>query len=460
MKTKMHTQITPRVVIVGGGFGGLHAARSLAKLPVRVTLLDRNNYHLFQPLLYQVATAGISPTDVAYPLRSIFRRQKNLEFRMAEVTDIDPEGRILTTTSGTMPYDYLVLAVGGQTNTFNNPSVAANSFPLKNLTDASEIRDHLLRIFEQASVEKDTTHRQDLLTFVIAGGGPTGVEMAGAISELIRLVLTKDYPQQDFSQARVLLLEAGDRLLPAMPPPLQQATITVLENKGVEVRLGAAVESYDGEKVQLRSGESISTRTLVWAAGIRAADLIYKLGAVQAAQGRVKIDPTLQLPGHPEVYIIGDAAFLEDEHGQPLPMLAPVAMQQGDLVGKNIRLALEGKAQINFHYKDPGTMATIGRNQAVAWIGPVKLTGFLAWVTWLVVHIYQLIGFRNRLLVLINWAWDYFFFDRAVRLIIPKESGPKVEQSPIGPLQSRGSGVQNKNIPITKGRTASNASSG
>jgi len=460
MKTDMDIKGRPSVVIVGGGFGGLHAARSLAKLPVEVTLLDRNNYHLFQPLLYQVATAGISPTDVAYPLRSIFRRQKNLEFRMAEVTDIDPVRRQLTTTSGIVPYDYLVLAVGGQTNTYNNPSVAANSFPLKSLTDASEIRDHLLRIFEQASVEKELTHRQNLLTFVIAGGGPTGVEMAGAISELIRLVLTRDYPHQDFSQARVLLLEAGDRLLPAMPVQLQQATVQALEKKGVEVRFGAAVESYDGNRVLLRSGESISTRTLVWAAGIRAADLIGKLDTVQAAQGRVKIDPTLLMPGHPEVYVIGDAASLEDELGQPLPMLAPVAMQQGDLVGKNIRLVLEGKPQINFHYKDPGTMATIGRNQAVAWIGPLKLHGFLAWVTWLVVHIYQLIGFRNRLLVLINWAWDYFFFDRAVRLIIPKGGSPKVGTMPKGPLQGRASDAQNKNIPITKGRTASNASSG
>jgi len=424
MKTQNPANLIPNVVIVGGGFGGLHAARSLAKLPVKITLIDKNNYHLFQPLLYQVATAGISPTDVAYPLRSIFRRHKNVEFRMAEVTGIDLESRKVSTNSGDVPYDYLVLAVGGQTNWYNNQSLAANSFPLKGLADASDIRDHLLRTFEQAATEKNPAARQALLTFVVAGGGPTGVEMAGAISELIRLVLTKDYPQQDFSQARVLLLEASDHLLPAMPEQLQRATAKALEKKGVEVQFGAIVDTFDGRRVTLHSGETIGTRTLIWAAGIRAAGLTDTLGAAQAAQRRLKVVPTLQLPERPEVYVIGDAAYLEDENGNPLPMLAPVAMQQGDLIGKNLRMVLEGKPQLAFHYKDPGTMATIGRNQAVAWIGPVKLTGFLAWVTWLVVHIYQLIGFRNRLLVLINWAWDYFFYDRAVRLINPKESSP------------------------------------
>ncbi|MHB8854997.1 MAG: NAD(P)/FAD-dependent oxidoreductase [Bellilinea sp.] len=422
------------VAIVGGGFGGLRAARRLAKAPVHITLLDRNNYHLFQPLLYQVATAGISPTDVAYPLRSIFRRQKNLEYRMAEVTRVDLNNRQLETTNGSLAYDYLILAVGGETNYFGLDSVAANAFGLKGLEDASPIRDHLLHLFEQAALVSDPATRQALLTFVVVGGGPTGVEMAGAISELIRLVLTKDFPDQDFSHSRVLLLEATDRLLAAMPAGLGQATREALKKKGVEVRFGAAVESFDGQTVKLHGGETIPTHTLIWAAGVRSAALVDALGLPQAAQQRVRVEPTLQLPGHPEVYVIGDAAYLEDENKAPLPMVAPVAMQQGEHAADNLVQALNEQPQISFHYHDPGTMATIGRNQAVAWIGPLQLHGFLAWVAWLVVHIFQLIGFRNRLLVLINWAWDYFFYDRAVRLISPTEpkfSPQKLERGPF-----------------------------
>lgn len=432
MMPKVSKQNLKHVVIVGGGFGGLRAARRLAKAPVRITLIDRNNYHLFQPLLYQVATAGVSPTDVAYPLRSIFRRQKNLEYRMAEVTRVDLIHRRLETTNGSLEYDYLILAVGGETNYFGLESVAVNAFGLKGLEDAAPIRDHLLHLFEQAALVSDPATRQALLTFVVVGGGPTGVEMAGAISELIRLVLTKDYPDQDFSHSRVLLLEATDRLLAALPVGLGQATQKALKKKGVEVRFGAAVESFDGQTVKFRGGETISTHTLIWAAGARSAALVDTLGLPQAAQRRVRVEPTLQLPGHPEVYVIGDAAYLEDEQKVPLPMVAPVAMQQGEHAADNLVRALNEQPQMTFHYHDPGTMATIGRNQAVAWIGPLQLHGFLAWVTWLVVHIFQLIGFRNRLLVLINWAWDYFFYDRAVRLISPAEptfSPQKLKQS-------------------------------
>ena len=434
MKTNKNTQKLRHIVIVGGGFGGLRAARRLAKAPVRITLLDRNNYHLFQPLLYQVATAGVSPTDVAYPLRSIFRRQKNLVYQMAEVTRVDLNNRRLETTNGSLDYDYLILAVGGETNYFGLDSVAANAFGLKGLDDASPIRDHLLHLFERAAMVSDPLTRQALLTFVVVGGGPTGVEMAGAIAELIRLGLTKEFPDQDFSHSRVLLLEATDRLLAAMPAGLGQATQKALKKKGVEVRFGATVESFDGQAVKLRGGEAIPTHTLIWAAGVRSAALVDTLGLPQAAQRRVRVEPTLQLPGHSEVYVIGDAAYLEDENNVPLPMVAPVAMQQGEHAADNIVRAENEQPQMAFHYHDPGTMATIGRNQAVAWIGPLQLHGFLAWVAWLVVHIFQLIGFRNRLLVLINWAWDYFFYDRAVRLISPTEpnySPRKVEPGPI-----------------------------
>ncbi len=421
MEKNPKTTRIPEVVIVGGGFGGLNAARRLAKAPVHITMLDRNNYHLFQPLLYQVATAGVAPTDVAYPLRTIFRKQKNFEFRLAEVSKIDLQNRKVETDSGVVPYDYLILAVGGQTNTFGIESVDANSLPLKSLMDASAIRDHLLHQFEQAAQESDPQARQSLLTFVIAGGGPTGVEMAGAISELIRVVKTKDYPNHDLGQARVILLEATGRLLPALPEELGRATIKALKAKGVEVRLDTAVESFDDRQVHLRGGETIDSRTLIWAAGIRSEGVVDRLGVPQAAQRRARVQPTLQVEGHPEAYIVGDAAYLEDEKGAALPMVAQVAIQQGVQAAENLMQSLSAQPQRAFHYHDLGTMATIGRNQAVAWIGPFKLHGLLAWLTWLVVHIAQLIGFRNRLLVLINWSWDYFFYDRAVRLILPYE---------------------------------------
>jgi NADH dehydrogenase len=298
------------VVIVGGGFGGLQAARRLAKAPVRITLLDRNNYHLFQPLLYQVATAGVSPTDVAYPLRSIFRRQRNFEFQLAEVRSIDLESKTVFTDNGPLTYDRLILAAGGQTNTFGIHSVETNGLGLKSLDDASRIRDHLLHRFEVAANAANPAARQEQLTFIITGGGPTGVEMAGAVSELVRMVQAKDFPNQDFSQSRVILLEAADRLLAAMPAGLGQATVSAVQKKGVEVRFGAAVESYDGKIVRLKGGEPIPAGTLIWAAGVRSAKLVDSLGLPQDSQRRVKVEMTLQAAGHPEVYIIGDAAYL------------------------------------------------------------------------------------------------------------------------------------------------------
>src|SRR5574340_678412 len=305
MEKQPQTKTIPEVVIVGGGFGGLNAARRLAKAPVHVTLLDRNNYHLFQPLLYQVATAGVAPTDVAYPLRTIFRKQKNFEFRLAHVTGIDLQNRRLETGSGVVSYDYFILAVGGQTNTFGIESVAANSLPLKSLLDASAIRDQLLHQFEQAVQEVDPVARQALLTFVIAGGGPTGVEMSGAIPELIRVVKTKDYPNHDLGQPRVVLLEATGRLVPILPEELSRATVKALKAKGVEVQLDTAVESFDGQKIHLRGGVDIESRTLIWAAGIRSEGLVDQLGVPQAAQRRARVQPSLQVEGHAEAYIVG-----------------------------------------------------------------------------------------------------------------------------------------------------------
>jgi NADH dehydrogenase len=406
----------PTIAIVGAGFGGLRAARALRDAPVRVLLIDRRNYHLFQPLLYQVATAGLAPEEIAYPVRAIVRGQRNCEFRMTEITGVDLAQRQLQTAGEAIAYDYLIVAVGGATNFFGLASVAQHGFGLKDLDDAVAIRNHVLRQFELVMQSHEPDERRARLTFVVVGGGPTGVESAGALSELMRLVLIKDYPALNIKDVRVLLLEAADQLLAGLPPVLQEAAAETLWRKHVEVRFGAAVQDYDGRRVTLKGGELIPAHTLIWAAGARAAPLTDRLGLAQGRLGRIVVTPALQVPERPEVYVIGDAAYLEHD-GQPLPMVAPVAIQQAETAARNIRRALAGQAPEPFVYADPGTLATIGRNAAVARFGPWRLHGFLAWWMWLVVHLVQLIGFRNRLLVLINWAWDYLFYERAVRLI-------------------------------------------
>lgn len=419
----------PHVVVVGAGFGGLRAARRLANLPVRVTVIDRNNYHLFQPLLYQVASAGLSAADIAFPVRSVLRRQRNARFLLAEVQQVDLANRRLLTSAGEVSYDFLILAVGGQTHYFGQERLARHAFGLKTLADADGIRNHVLSLFERASRESDPRRRAAMLTFVVAGGGPSGVETAGALAELIRLGLSRDFPNMDVSGARVALLEAADCLLPAMPPDLQAAAEKALQSKGVEIWLGARVESYDGQTIKLANGETLPARTLIWAAGIRAVDLAQNLPVEHAAAGRVRVQPTLQLPGFPEVFLIGDAAYLEDESGKPLPMVAPVAMQQADAAVENLRRLLSGEPLRSFRYRDPGMMATIGRNQAVARLGRLRLRGFLAWLMWVAVHVFQLIGIRNRLVVMINWVWDYFLYERALRLIqSPPETGRGIQQ--------------------------------
>jgi NADH:ubiquinone reductase (H+-translocating) len=409
----------PRIVIVGAGFGGLRAARALRNLPVNVVVVDRHNYHLFQPLLYQVATAGLSPDEIAYPVRAILRHD-NVEFRLAEVTGVNLAERRLSLSTGELNYDYLILAFGSQTSYFNLDSVQQHGFGLKEIEDAVHIRNHVLWMFELAAQESDPQKRAAELTFVVVGGGPTGVEMAGALSELTRLVLAKDYAHHAaMKSVRIILLEAMESILATMPPSLQSAAHHTLERKQVEVRFGAAVQDYDGEVITLKSGERIPACTLIWAAGVQAASLADKLGLPQARQGRIVVSPTLQVPEHPEIFVIGDAAYLE-MNGAPLPMLAPVAIQQAESVAQNIRRALRGEPPVKFFYSDPGSLATIGRNAAVARLGRLHWSGFPAWVMWLVVHILQLIGFRNRLVVLINWAWDYFLYERAVRLIAPE----------------------------------------
>jgi NADH dehydrogenase len=408
----------PHVVIIGAGFGGLEAAKRLAKAPVKITLIDKRNYHLFQPLLYQVAIAGLSPVQIAHPVRAIFRRQRDLDFLMAEVSEVDFKARKVLTEHSSLDYDYLILSAGSRTNYFGMGSIAQSSHEMKDIPSAVATRNHLLKMFENASREPDPEIRRALLTFVIVGGGPTGVESAGALAELIDLVLTKDYPHLNLRDARVILVEASNHLMPNVyPRNLQAATLKLLRKKRVSVRLKAAVTGFDGKCVTLANGDSILARTLIWTAGVRVADLVEKLEVKKGPGGRVIVKPTLQLPGYPEAYIIGDAAYLEDEKGQPLSMLATVAQQQARHVAENINNELHERPPTPFAYKDPGLLATIGRNAAVARLAGVSFSGFLAWIIWVGLHIYRLIGFRNRLIVMLNWAWDYFFYDSQVRLI-------------------------------------------
>jgi len=414
---RVKTETLPHIVIVGAGFGGLETAQKLAHAPVQITLIDRHNYHLFQPLLYQIAIAGLVPSQIAYPLRTIFRRQKNLTFQMGEVTSIDFKARYIRTNGSVIAYDTLVLAVGGQTNFFGLNTVEENGFQLKSIESATGTRNHLLRMFERASREVDPDKRKALLTFVVVGGGPTGVETAGALAELITHVMTKDYPEMDLRESRVLLMEATGTVMAAYPDELRKATVDLLQSKNVQILLNARLTDYNGHRITLADGSQMEACTLIWTAGVRAAELVDRLGVPQAAAGRVRVERTLQLAEHPEVFVIGDAAYVEDGQGQPLPMLATVAQQQAKAAATNIRQILRGENPKPFQYKDPGLLATIGRNAAVARIWGLSFSGFIAWLIWVVLHIYRLIGFRNRLVVLINWAWDYFFYDNQVRLI-------------------------------------------
>lgn len=413
----MNIEKVPHVVVMGAGFGGLEAARKLAKAPVQITVIDRHNYHLFQPLLYQVAIAGLVPSQIAYPLRTIFRRQKNVNFQMGEVSSIDFNSHYVKMDGSVIAYDYLILAAGGQTNFFGMKTVQENGFQLKSVEDAVATRNHLLEMFEEASREVDPERRQALLTFVVVGGGPTGVETAGALAELITHVMAKDYPYMDLNDVRVLLLEAAPSVMMTYPDRLRKATARLLHGKNVEIMVNTKLVDYNGWRVTLGDGTHINTLTLIWTAGVRSAEITDRLGVKQATAGRVCVEPALQLPGHPEVFVIGDAAYVEDEHRQPLPMLATVAQQQASAAARNLRRILQGQQPKPFHYKDPGLLATIGRNAAVARIWGLSFSGFIAWVIWVVLHIYRLIGFRNRLLVLINWAWDYVFYENQVRLI-------------------------------------------
>jgi NADH dehydrogenase len=412
----------PRVVIVGGGFGGLNAARAFANADVSVTLLDRHNYHLFQPLLYQVATASLSPGDVASPIRWILRHQANVEVLLANVQAIDPPGnRVLIDGEQSIPYDYLVLASGAAHAYFGHPEWADRAPGLKTLDDALEMRRRVLRAFEAAEREPDASRQRRLLTFVIVGAGPTGVELAGALSEIARESLRKDFRRIHPESARVVLVEGGPFVLAPFSEPLRAAARRSLERLGVEVRTGSVVTGIDDDGVLIGS-ERISAGTVLWAAGVAASPIAQSLGVPLDRAGRVTPEPTLALTAHPNIFVAGDICVFV-ENGKPLPGVAQVAMQQGTCAGENILRAIAGQPPEPFRYKNYGIMATIGRNSAVGDVFGLKISGFLAWIFWIFLHIFWLIGFRNRFVVMTEWAWAYFSFQRRVRLITGNTPG-------------------------------------
>lgn len=407
----------PLVVIAGAGFGGLTCARALKHAPVDVLIVDRNNYHLFTPLLYQVASALLEPGEIARPVRSMIRPLANADFKQAGITGVDLAGRRLLTDRGPIAYDYLVLATGAQSDYFGNPALAAATLALKGLDEGLTVRNHILRQLEAMRWTDDPEQRRKLLTFVVVGGGPTGVEMAGALSELARLVLRKDFRDLDTKEVRVVLIEAAPYVLGPFTRSLRDAALRSLQHKDIEVMLDTKVESVQDGTVRLAGGKEIAAATVIWTAGVRASDVGRASGAPLTRQSRMEVQDTLQVPGHPTAFVIGDLAGAQDGDAT-LPMLIPVAMQAGKHVASCINDMARGGGAKAFRYKDPGIMATIGRNSGVAQLGWIHLSGFLGWSMWLVVHLYNVISFRSRLLVLINWAWDYFFYDRPVRLIL------------------------------------------
>ncbi|MCA9892135.1 MAG: NAD(P)/FAD-dependent oxidoreductase [Anaerolineae bacterium] len=414
----------PRVVIVGGGFAGLYAARTLAKAHVDVLLIDRNNFHTFTPLLYQVATCALDPSAIAYPLRTIFRKYDNLSFLMGSVIDIDTEQKhiVIETQAGQLvePYSYLIVATGTVTNYFGQKAIEDHAFGLKELDDAVILRNHILSLFERAAWVNDTGLRDALTTLVVVGGGPTGIETSGALYELYNYVLKNEYSSvSPKMRARVILLEAMPHLLAPYPERLRKAAKKQLESLGVEVMLDAMVSEVHPDRIVLKDGRSIRTYTLVWSAGVKTSPLVEKLGVDLQKGGRVPVEPNMLVKGKDDVFVVGDIAYLQDDKGDPYPQLIPVAKQQGILAANNILNTVAGRPMQTFSYSDRGIMATIGRSRAVAWIFyRIQLTGFIAWLAWLFLHLVALLGFRNRLSVFISWVWNYLTYDRSVRLIL------------------------------------------
>ncbi len=413
----------PRVVVVGGGFGGLQCAKALRDKPVDVVLVDRRNYHLFTPLLYQVASCLLNPSEITAPLRKVFRGMRNVRYRAGDVTGVDFDKKIVHLADGELAYDYLVLATGSTTNYYGNDSVRDRALGLKDLGEAIELRNHVLECLDHAADASDEAERQRLLTFCIVGGGPTGVEYAGALAELARLILPEEYPELPPSCLRILLLEGGDRLLTMFVPKLSVYARGELERRGVDVRTNTLVASADERGVVLKDGTQILTASIVWTAGVIPND------PLPEKPQRLPVDDHLRVVGAEGVFAIGDVSAAHDKHGHDLPMLSPPAMQAGRYVAKQIvdgglSGGLDRKSRRPFRYHDKGTLATIGRRSAVGEVGPFRFTGFLGWLVWLVVHLYYLIGFDNRLRVFIRWGWYYVFLERPIR-IIARSDPPK-----------------------------------
>jgi len=420
----------PHVVIIGGGFGGLACAQSLHNAPVRITLIDRRNFHLFQPLLYQVATGGLSPANIATPLRKILTRQKNVQVLLGEVTAIDPEARQVRLGPRLLEYDHLVVATGAGHHYFGNDGWEEYAPGLKTVEDATRIRRHILSAFELAELETDPESVQHYLTFVVIGGGPTGVELAGAISEIARHTLRHEFRTIRPEDAHIILIENAPRILPVYPEALSDSARVMLEELDVEVRTGVRVTNITSERVDVETPEGVEiirARTVLWAAGVCASPLGIQIaeaaGTELARGGRVKVEPDLSLPGYPDTYVLGDLAYALDEKGEPLPGIAPVAVQQGQYVAKIIANRQEPAARRPFRYFDAGTAATIGRRRAVALIFRRHLTGTIAWLAWLFIHLMKLVSFENRVLVLNQWAWNYLTRNRSARLITGSEHG-------------------------------------
>jgi NADH dehydrogenase len=409
-------QQRPHVVIVGAGFGGLEAAKTLGRAPVAITLLDRQNYHCFQPLLYQVATAALSPAEVAWPIRHILRRQQNATVLMAEVNGIDAAARLVKTAAGDFPFDFLVVATGARESYFGHDAWIAFAPGLKRIEDATRIRRSLLSAFEQAELARDEAQRRRFLTFVVVGGGPTGVEMAGAIAEIARQTLARDFRQIDPRTARIVLIEAGPRLLPSFSVQHSNYARDALTAMGVDVMTSSPVIRCDARGVDL-DNTRIDAGAVIWAAGVTASPAAQWLAAEHDRAGRVIVGPDLALPGQQNIFVIGDTASVLGADGNPVPGLAPAAKQMGNYVGRLIAARIAGRSLPPFHYRNQGILATIGRRAAVVELGPIRLKGFIGWLFWSVVHIYFLIGLRNRFVVAVTWMWGYLTFQRGARLI-------------------------------------------
>ena len=421
-KIRLPETSLPRIVIIGGGFAGINFAKKLKNKPVQVVLIDRNNFHQFQPLFYQVATSGIEPDSIVFPLRKLFKKHENLFFRMAEVQKIATEDKTIHTDIGSIDYDYLVMATGSDTNFFGLEDVQKNSFGMKSIQEALDIRSLILQRFELAVVTSDQKERDALTNFAVVGGGPAGVETIGAIAEFKKYILPKDYPDLDASIMSIYLIEAGDQLLKGMSDKSSEKSLRYLKDLGVEVHLNSVVQSYDGLQLSTDKGDSFKARSVIWTAGVKG-NAIDGIAEDQITKGsRILVDEFNKIKSYDDIYAIGDiAAMISDEYPGGHPMVAQVAIQQGRLLAKNIMSHLNNQPQKEFSYKDKGSLATVGKRKAVADIGKFRFGGYIAWLLWSIVHLISISGFKNKIIVGINWGWSYFTYEKGNRLIIRKK---------------------------------------